>query len=153
MSSPFKQDWPYIQYLTRDEIKAYTSTLPKNLDELKVNQLNPTEIWIRERIASDEPVYNTEAQAKLEADLQIRAGLWLSLYATSLMLGMLSTSRWYNANVIKNYTYFRTETWPQYLKLRIWPGVFISWTVMWVYTQKLWSSYPTPQFMVNWLNK
>ncbi|CAG9331094.1 unnamed protein product [Blepharisma stoltei] len=131
---PLKYEWPYVQYLPRDEVKSYQSTLPEDFSNIRVRQIIPTPIWQRPQLGYEpEPTYLSHEVERNIEEGKAHSLIVLGSYSVLLYASMWSMAKWYNSNIVKNYIYFKSETWPSYLKLRALPVAACVWTVLYAF--------------------
>jgi len=142
--SDLKYEWPYIKFLTIEDKKNYQSDLPNNMDTLEVRQLVPTPLWDTQLHKNKGYLYSTNAEVQESRKKALTAGVWISLWALTVGYGTWSLTNFYNMNAIRNYKYFKSELWPEYLRLRLGPTLMIGWSVFYVVSGIPFSSYPFP---------
>ena len=117
--------WPYIASLPKDEREAYTTTLPPNLDAVKVNLLIPTALWEFEPIGAfdKKDVYARPEIVEVLDDLNRRSLMLWTMYSGIMVKATYDMQRWYSVDLVRNYVQFKTESWPMYVKRRFWPSL------------------------------
>lgn len=140
--SKFKYEWPYIQFLTRTEEEEYVSDLPANLNELKVFHIVPSLLYDHSAFLDKPMAYTTPEEHLRNENFITNSSIWGTIYLGTVMKSVWSMTKWYNTNVITNYSYFKTETWGRYFRLRFWAIFVTAWTAYHFSYVKTFSNYP-----------
>lgn len=147
--SDLKYEWPYIQYLTIEERKNYISDLPQDMDSFKVRQLVPTTRFNPSFYQLKKAPYFTAEDLNTQKNRE-RVGLaWGSLYFLTLGAGLWNMGKWYRVDPIKNFEYFKNESWFKYARLRALPAIGVAWTLYYAVSGVALCEYPWPK---QWLH-
>ena len=145
--SDLKYEWPYIQYLTIEERKSYTSDLPVNMDSFSVKQLVPTTRFNPSSYQLKKAPYFTPEDLKRQKHYEKVAMTWGSVYFIAVSAGLWNIGSWYRVDPIKNFEYFKSESWFKYVKLRSVPAIAVVWTVYYAMSGVALCEYPWPKFL------
>jgi hypothetical protein len=135
--SLLKYSWPYIQFLSEEDRQSYVSDLPEDPDSLKVHHIIPSERYTQPiyhgRLSH---TYSTPQQDQAASTFLTNENLWGTLYFGTVGKAVWSANKWYNTNIVINYTTFKNQNWASYFKLRFWFIFFTGWTCYHVLVQK-----------------